>query len=32
MRYEIKILEESFQGACYGHVFSKAFQFAIVDK
>ncbi len=32
MRHEIKVLEESFQDACYGHVFSKPFQFAIVEK
>jgi hypothetical protein len=32
VNYEILGLDESFQGCCFGHVFSKACQYATIDQ
>jgi len=32
MNYEVFGLEESFQGTCFGHAFSKAYQYGTIEK
>ncbi len=32
VKYEVLGLDENFQGACFGHAFSKACQYVTIDK